>query len=285
MNLPHAMSAAESTNVVALNSVRRHAAHDDSTICIVPADRPAPPQATSDYWLALFFLGSLALHIGLGVVFEDEPEPLPSIGVVSLSVELVAGTDLAAGRASTLSATETAASVPSPGADVDARLEPALEPASRADTPSWLDQMAAFRQVAPPREQAAQPARPPQIDAARPSEQDDKQAALAAVTGGSSIGRDAAAADATYPAIVAARLARFKQYPTEARKRGQQGSATVTFTLDGNGSVVHVELALKSGNASLDRESLAMVRRAAPFPPTPTGGPMSFTVPVNFSLR
>jgi TonB family protein len=37
--------------------------------------------------------------------------------------------------------------------------------------------------------------------------------------------------------------------------------------------------------ASFDAESLAMVKRASPFPAPPSGQSVNFTVPVNFSLR
>jgi TonB family protein len=247
-------------------------------------DRPAPPAPAAHSWLALFMALSLAAHAGLLVFSDDEPTPLPSIGVVSLSVDLVLGTDLAAGVASAPSPTEAGVSRPQ---------EAAAEPAASADTPTWIEQVLAMPQIAttsaprPRAEPATEPAEtPPRASPVRPTEPNGRQD-TAALPGASSsgIGQGASTADASYPAIVAARLARFKQYPTEAHARGDQGTATVTFTLDGDGNVTQIQLAKKSGFASLDRESQAMVRRASPFPPTPTGGPMSFTVPVDFKLR
>jgi periplasmic protein TonB len=47
--------------------------------------------------------------------------------------------------------------------------------------------------------------------------------------------------------------------------------------------VTSVRLARSSGNASLDRESQDLVRRASPFPPPPQGK-ASITVPVNFNV-
>lgn len=83
---------------------------------------------------------------------------------------------------------------------------------------------------------------------------------------------------------VSAHLARNKRYPADALARGIGGTASVSFTLDGNGHVTSVRLARSSGNASLDRESQDLVRRASPFPPPPQGK-ASITVPVNFNVR
>lgn len=66
---------------------------------------------------------------------------------------------------------------------------------------------------------------------------------------------------------------------------GQQGRAIVRFTIQRSGAVAGIGLAASSGNAAIDQAALAMVRRAAPFPPLPPEfGPasMPLTVPVNF---
>ncbi len=83
--------------------------------------------------------------------------------------------------------------------------------------------------------------------------------------------------DSNYPGIVRAHLARYKQ-PLGS----SQGSATVSFTVGGSGSVGGVRLARASGVAAIDQEVQAMVRRASPFPPPPDGRSQSFTVPVSF---
>ena len=88
-----------------------------------------------------------------------------------------------------------------------------------------------------------------------------------------------------YRGLVAAHLARYKQYPADARSRGDHGTAAVAFSLDGGGRVTSVRLARSSGVASIDQEVQAMVRRASPFPAPPDGRPQAFSVPVNFSLR
>jgi protein TonB len=80
-------------------------------------------------------------------------------------------------------------------------------------------------------------------------------------------------------------LRRHQQYPPDARSRGEQGTATVSFSLDGGGRVTSARLARGSGIGSLDQEVQAMVRRASPFPAPPSRQSVSFTVPVTFRLN
>src|SRR6185436_14731847 len=91
--------------------------------------------------------------------------------------------------------------------------------------------------------------------------------------------------DTNYPGIVSAHLRRHQQYPSDARSRGDQGTATVSFGLDGGGRVTSARLVRGSGVASIDQEVQAMVRRASPFPAPPDGRGVSFTVPVRFQLH
>jgi periplasmic protein TonB len=91
--------------------------------------------------------------------------------------------------------------------------------------------------------------------------------------------------NSNYAGLVSAHLRRHQQYPTDARSGGQQGTATVSFSLDGGGRVTSARLARASGVASLDQEVQAMVRRASPFPAPPSRQGVSFTVPVTFRLN
>lgn len=96
------------------------------------------------------------------------------------------------------------------------------------------------------------------------------------------------AAAASYNQMVAAHLQRFKQYPSSAKAAGQQGVARLSFTLGRGGQVLSSRLAGSSGSAALDGETLAMVRRAQPFPAMPPDMKqvsISFTVPISFSIR
>jgi periplasmic protein TonB len=92
---------------------------------------------------------------------------------------------------------------------------------------------------------------------------------------------------ASYRSRVLAHLARFKQYPDWARDQGVTGRASVAFSITRNGQVTAVSLAGSSGSSLLDQATLAMVRRAAPFPAMPDGGPntMSFNAGIRYDLR
>lgn len=91
-----------------------------------------------------------------------------------------------------------------------------------------------------------------------------------------------------YVKQVAAFINRVKSYPEKARAAGQQGTAVVRFTIARSGQVGSVTLVRSSGSEALDEAALALVRRAAPFPPLQadfTGNLMTLTLPLSFGLR
>lgn len=101
-------------------------------------------------------------------------------------------------------------------------------------------------------------------------------------------GASAAAAAASYRSLLASHLQRFKQYPADARGRGEQGVASVTFTTTRDGRVTSSRLAKSSGYPALDRETVALVQRAQPlpaFPPEVAARSDTFTVPFSYTIR
>lgn len=87
-----------------------------------------------------------------------------------------------------------------------------------------------------------------------------------------------------YAGRVAAHLRRYKRYPSSAGRA--RGTVRVAFSVSRGGTVTGVRLVSSSGNATLDRAALDMVRRANPFPPMPAGlnrSSASFAVPIRFS--
>lgn len=98
---------------------------------------------------------------------------------------------------------------------------------------------------------------------------------LAAANGGEAM---------SYKAIIGGMLERVKHYPESARQRGAKGIATVRFVLDEFGRIASVSLLRSSGEADLDAESVAVVNRAAPFPPPPPGAQHSFAIEVAFGM-
>jgi periplasmic protein TonB len=92
---------------------------------------------------------------------------------------------------------------------------------------------------------------------------------------------------ASYRSRILAHLARYKTYPESAQDAGIQGRATVSFTITRSGGVASASLAGSSGAGVLDQATLAMVRRAQPFPAMPAGGSasMSFIAVIRYDLR
>lgn len=87
---------------------------------------------------------------------------------------------------------------------------------------------------------------------------------------------------ATWRGSVMAHLNRHKRYPGG----GGRGTSSVAFTIDRRGRVLSARLIRSSGSAVLDREAVALTRRASPVPaPPPNVGGRSIvlTVPVRFS--
>lgn len=85
-----------------------------------------------------------------------------------------------------------------------------------------------------------------------------------------------------------AHLQRHKRYPSIARQRRQQGTATIQFRIDRDGNVMTTDLVHSSGYVLLDRSAIEMVDRAQPLPRPPatvTDDELSLTLPVQFSLR
>jgi TonB family protein len=88
-----------------------------------------------------------------------------------------------------------------------------------------------------------------------------------------------------YQLVVGRMLERAKHYPESAIRRGAQGTATIGFVVDESGAVASVSLLRSSGEADLDTESVALVRRAAPFPPPPPKAKRSFAIEVAFEIK
>ncbi|MDH2349140.1 energy transducer TonB [Bradyrhizobium sp. SSUT18] len=91
---------------------------------------------------------------------------------------------------------------------------------------------------------------------------------------------------ASYNQRVRAHLMRFHQYPSGGG--GQRGVARLSFTVSRSGQVTSSRLSGSSGVAAFDAQAMSMVRQASPFPPIPDeikNGAMSFSIPVEFTVR
>lgn len=122
--------------------------------------------------------------------------------------------------------------------------------------------------------------RPVQAGIARPFNSGPDSFRAAALPLVSETGGDAV----NYRFIIGSMLERVKHYPKTARQRGAKGAAIIGFVLDELGRIASVSMLRSSGDADLDAESVALVNRAAPFPPPPPGAQVSFAIEVAFGM-
>ena len=95
-------------------------------------------------------------------------------------------------------------------------------------------------------------------------------------------------AAATWQTILLNHLEKYKRYPRQARRRGQEAVVRVSVKMNRDGSVIEHHLTRLCPYKSLNKETLALIRRAQPLPPPPieiAGSMVEFVVPVAFSLR
>jgi TonB family protein len=82
-------------------------------------------------------------------------------------------------------------------------------------------------------------------------------------------------------------IAKYKQYPPEAKKRKQEGTVMVAFTLARDGTVLSVDIERSSGVPVIDQAVFDMMRRASPVPPVPpqySGATLSIAMPIRYSI-
>lgn len=84
---------------------------------------------------------------------------------------------------------------------------------------------------------------------------------------------------------VRSRIVQAKHYPAAARPERAEGVVRVRITIAADGSLAAADLVQSSGSEVLDGEGLAVMRRAAPYPPPPQGVSGSIVVPISYKLR
>lgn len=97
-----------------------------------------------------------------------------------------------------------------------------------------------------------------------------------------------AQASETWQSNLLAHIQRYKRYPRQARRRGQEAVIYVQVTITRDGQVVKHQLEKASQYKALNREVLNLITRAQPLPPPPKeikGETLEILLPVVFSLR
>jgi protein TonB len=168
-----------------------------------------------------------------------------------------------------------------PEEKVEEKVEDKIEPEPQTEVAVTVPPPRVEEQPKPEQPPAPAPSAPRAI----PKQQSSKLAA-APVQGQPSSNNSSAVQ--SWKSQVVSMLERNKRYPADARLHRQQGVAQLAFTLDRQGQVATAEIVRSTGSSSLDNETLALVRRAAPFPPPPPelpGAQVSLMVPIRFNFR
>ena len=116
---------------------------------------------------------------------------------------------------------------------------------------------------------------------AAPSAQEHAAPVAAAPLPGASAPASAAM-QASWRGTLMAHLNRYKRFPSGA----SPGTVQVSFRIDRHGRLMSASLVRGSGDAALDEEAVAMIRRASPVPAPPDGlggTTIALAVPVKFS--
>lgn len=159
-------------------------------------------------------------------------------------------------------------------APAPAQAEP--EPATPAAAPSPAPAPAVA--AAPPRPAPA----PAPAPAPTPVEDDDEDVEEVMVTAETLLVRQ------HYVSDVLRQTLQNMRYPRRALERNQQGSIRLAVTVNRSGALQEVQIIEESPHSLLNREAVASVERASPFPAVPAaiaGDSLSFGIPVTFQLQ
>jgi periplasmic protein TonB len=92
----------------------------------------------------------------------------------------------------------------------------------------------------------------------------------------------------SYSTTLAKAIAKQKKYPRIAQMRGWQGEIIIDLEIDGKGNLINSKIKQKSGFKILDKEGMAMIKRASPFPKPPKeleSKIFNVIVPISFKLQ
>ncbi|TCM16502.1 TonB family protein [Novosphingobium sp. PhB165] len=110
-----------------------------------------------------------------------------------------------------------------------------------------------------------------------------EQAAAAATSGLSDNLPDLAL---SYRRALIARLESQRRYPAGSLQHHAQGTGSLLFRIDRDGYLLDAVIVSSTGHSALDQAALAIVSRAAPFPPIPSGLPdeLAVSLPIVFLI-
>ena len=119
------------------------------------------------------------------------------------------------------------------------------------------------------------------------SQTDTSQLKQTTGSGNASTAGGTSSATKSYYSMLASKLARYKRYPSAARRRNEQGTPVLFFVVARDGSVTQASIRTSSGFQRLDDAVLDMLKRATPLPAFTdemTEQQLTITIPVEFKL-
>ncbi|MGO9941450.1 MAG: TonB family protein [Rhodoblastus sp.] len=184
--------------------------------------------------------------------------------------------------------TDLAPGPPTPDAEqidrVEASEKPRLDPPpvqEKVQDPDAADPAPVIAEKQP-QEAEEQPQVEASVAAAPPAAAETAVQAAAPAVGQAT--QRPSAVDLHWQRSLVAHLERAKRYPHQAW--GQSGVARLAFSIDRQGRLLESRIVKSSGSAILDAETLALVRRAEPFPAPPSDvaeNRLSFVVPIRYA--
>ncbi|MEM1111914.1 MAG: energy transducer TonB [Pseudomonadota bacterium] len=175
---------------------------------------------------------------------------------------------------------------PQPTEPIDP-IKPTVEPEPTPE-PVQEVQLEALKQITSVPEPVALPAPTPQATLAGNAGKSGTTTFDDKGSGDNTTGGGLAGDTENYAATLLAWLGQHKEYPRRARVRKQQGTALLYIEINRQGEVLNYRIHQSSGYKMLDKETLAMLKRAQPLPAMPasiTGETMELIAPVEFFLR
>ncbi|MGO1119216.1 TonB family protein [Rhodovibrionaceae bacterium A322] len=160
---------------------------------------------------------------------------------------------------------------------VKSQVKPQVKPAAKPQSTEAI-----LAKLTPQKTQAAEPS------VAGAGGKSGSKDSLNSGNGNNTKGGGSPGAAKDYMSFLLAWLHKHKEYPREARRRRQEGTAFLYFEMDRDGRVQEHRLQTSSGYRSLDREVMALIRRAQPLPKPPPeveGAMIKLVVPVQFLIR
>lgn len=142
--------------------------------------------------------------------------------------------------------------------------------------------------VSPPPPRPLRPMRPPRQVAAAPPRAPVSPPAARAPSGPVAPAPVAAAAVShSWQSALAAWLSEHRRYPSEARRKGEEGTVAVHVVIGRDGQVLQAKLVTGSGSVLLDTATLDIFRgaRTPAFTPDMTGAEVNVTLNLHYRLR